>query len=477
MLAKLVESCCTFQLHHSGWAIQRAGEGDVRPRRGVMIEAGSESVSGPSGSSQLSTCENQDPEVHTLGILAACAKLLYAHGETTQKVIAAVNLLAKAYGCQTNIVPDWEGIMIEVHSCTLVAHRHIRVRPTAVDMGTVAAAMQAAEEIEANNISLRGAGEMFNEVSLRRPISSGRFVFFASAGACALGVLFGDSSLIDLALIGATAGLGAVARRMISGGRNLFTQPFVAAIIAGVAGCVTVRLQAHCDSQLIAVCPCLVLIPGPHFLNGALDIAHGRLPLGVWRVTYAGLIVLSISAGLLIGLSIGGVALLTSAPSAPVSFLSDAAAAGVAVAAYGTFFSMPWKMLPFPIVVGLLAHSCRWLMINKAGGNAELAAFSACFLASCIISPLVGKLRLPFAAIAFSSVVSLIPGVYLFRLMAGVEQAVTLSSGSPSELAGVVLANAATALLLGLSIASGLIIPRLCFEYFESQRKDTRVKA
>jgi hypothetical protein len=34
-------------------------------------------------------------------------------------------------------------------------------------------------------------------------------------------------------------------------------------------------------------------------------------------------------------------------------------AAGIAVAAYSTFFAMPWRMLPIPILIGMLAHACR----------------------------------------------------------------------------------------------------------------------
>jgi hypothetical protein len=40
-------------------------------------------------------------------------------------------------------------------------------------------------------------------------------------------------------------------------------------------------------------------------------------------------------------------------------------AAGCAVAGFGTFFSMPWRLLPFPIAVGMLAHAARWALISR----------------------------------------------------------------------------------------------------------------
>lgn len=45
---------------------------------------------------------------------------------------------------------------------------------------------------------------------------------------------------------------------------------------------------------LIALCACMVLVPVPHILNGAIDLARTRVALGIARLTYAGLILLMI---------------------------------------------------------------------------------------------------------------------------------------------------------------------------------------
>ena len=52
---------------------------------------------------------------------------------------------------------------------------------------------------------------------------------------------------------------------------NVFLQPFCAALLAGMVGALAVRYQLSSSLRLVAVCPCMVLVPGPHFLNGAID--------------------------------------------------------------------------------------------------------------------------------------------------------------------------------------------------------------
>jgi uncharacterized membrane protein YjjB (DUF3815 family) len=211
----------------------------------------------------------------------------------------------------------------------------------------------------------------------------------------------------------------------------------------------------------------MVLVPGPHLLNGAIDLARARIALGASRIGYASLITLMICTGLLLGLSFGGVTLPVSGPSHPVPLGYDVIAAGVAVAAYGTFFAMPWRMLPIPILIGMLAHASRWAIISVAGGSVETGALVACLVVGTIITPIADRLRLPFAGLAFASVVSLIPGVFLFRMAGGMVVLVTLGPQAPQELVQVV-ADGTTAILIILAMTFGLIVPKMCIEHFYS---------
>ena len=245
-------------------------------------------------------------------------------------------------------------------------------------------------------------------------------------------------------------------------------QPFCAALLAGAVGAVVVHFQLSTVQRLVAVCPCMVLVPGPHLLNGAIDLARARIALGAARILYAGLIIVTICTGLLAGLALGGVTLPVSGPSVPVPLLYDVIAAGVAVAAYGTFFAMPWRTLPIPILVGMLAHAARWATISLGGGSVETGALVACLFVGIVITPIADRLRMPFAAFAFASVVSLIPGVFLFRMGGGLVALAALGGKAPPDLLLATIADGSTAVLIMLAMTLGLILPKMIIEHFRS---------
>jgi uncharacterized membrane protein YjjB (DUF3815 family) len=97
-----------------------------------------------------------------------------------------------------------------------------------------------------------------------------------------------------------------------------------------------------------------------------------------------------------------------------------------------TFFSMPWRQLPFPIVAGMLAHAVRWALISFAGANVATGAFAACILVSVIVAPVADRWHLPFAALAFSAVVSMMPGLFLFHAARAIIELVSIGSSAPA---------------------------------------------
>jgi uncharacterized membrane protein YjjP (DUF1212 family) len=412
----------------------------------------------------IASGDRLDP-VAALDLILIGARLLFVNGQTTERTVEASEQFAVALGFRATLFPRWGELMLRIQQDAGSRSEIVAAEPAGMDMNKVSATMIAIERICEGRMDAAGVRSALESITRLPGVSIARFALFAAAGAAALGVIFGAAHLLTLVLIALSAGAGACLRRWLAGmSRNLFVQPFCAALLAGVLGAIAFRLQLSSLLRLIALCPCMVLVPGPHFLNGMIDLARARITLGVARLAYALLITVMICAGLLLGLALGGVSLPASGPSHSAPLGYDVVAAGIAVAAYGTFFAMPWRMLPIPVLIGVLAHAFRWEAIYVGGTGAEIGALVACLVVGVIITPIADRMRLPFAGLAFASVVSLIPGVFLFRMAGGMVDLVGLGSKAPQELFNQVVADGTAAILIILAMSFGLIFPKMCIQ-------------
>jgi uncharacterized membrane protein YjjP (DUF1212 family) len=397
-------------------------------------------------------------------LASSFGRVLFANGQSTQETISAVERVGRALGLDVELRPRWGELRLFERGAVGESYQSVIAEPVGVDMNRVVAASAVIDDLAAGRITPEEAQAAVDAVSHSPPVATWRFALAAGIGAVALSYIYGVEHLLSVALIFISGAVGAVLRRWLARrSSNLFIQPFAAALLAGMIGGFAFYLEPTSALRLVAVCPCMILVPGPHFLNGAFDLLGGRMHLGAARLMYASLIVLAIATGLLLGLMLLRVSLPAIAPGRGAPLWQDVISAGVAVACFSTFFSTPIRLLPWPVLVGMTGHAVRTAGMTFLGLDVVTGALVGCFAVGLLLTPLARRRQLPFAALGFAAVVSMMPGIFFFRAASGLVQ-IAHEAGSSSRLINATVADGTVAFLVVMAMTLGLVIAKAAMD-------------
>ncbi len=396
---------------------------------------------------------------------------LHGNGQETAVTHTAVTRLATSLGRRVTLLLRWGEVVLALGDGRDQILRIGTTTPDAVAMNRVIGVMAAIDDVAGSAAAQDHAEPALRAAARLPPSSDPLFVAACAVGAAMLGIISGVTRWQALLLIALSAGAGGAIRRAAGRrGASAVLQPLLAALVAGLVGALAVRWQVSSALRLVAVAPCMVLVPGPHILNGALDLLAFRLPLAASRLLFAGMVLLAIGIGLLAGLALAGGDLPPFEPGRGVPLWVDVPAAAVVAMCYGVFYSMPVRMLGWPAAAGAVAHAAHWWVMAAWDWSAATAAGVAGLVAAAILVPAVRRYRLPFAGVGFASVVSLLPGVFVFRMMSGVVQIAASGAAIPPRLLDAVLADAITAFAIVLAITLGLAVPKRLYDTLSPAR-------
>jgi len=398
-------------------------------------------------------------------LVAGAAALLQASGESTAVTVSAVERMNQGLGTRFELVLGWTAVIVtdrSPHNPSPV--RVVPAAPTGISMRAVAVLMRTIDLLGDKAVGRSDLVGALGRARAVRPAGFWIFLLACSTGAGSLAIIFGAQDATAVLLAAGSAAVGGAVRRLLGRAHvGPIGQVFAAAFLAGAVGGLAVQADLSSSLRLIAVCPAMILVPGPHVLNGALDLLALRIPLGLARLGYAALLLLSIGTGLAIALAIFGTDLPTDPAGRTVPFWLDVVAAAVAAASYPVYFSMPYRLIVWPVVVGAAAHGLRWWAMSIWDMNIVTGAFLACLLVGSVLAPVAHRLHLPFAGIGFAAVVSLVPGVFVFRAIDAFDS-LPFGGADPQLLGGI--SDGTTAALIIMAMAVGLAAPMHLYGQF-----------
>src|SRR5262245_40576123 len=129
-------------------------------------------------------------------------------------------------------------------------------------------------------------------------------VLVLGAAAASLAGLLG-ADVGALVVAGLATALGLLARQEL--GRrhfSLLVLPLTAALIGAVLGGLAIRLGWTGTPELVLIVPALMLVPGPHLINGVLDLIDNYLPMSLARLGLALGILLASAVGIILGVEL-----------------------------------------------------------------------------------------------------------------------------------------------------------------------------
>ena len=402
-----------------------------------------------------------------LEVLAHAGRLLLEYNESTDEIQHALTTTANS------LTDDVCDVAVSYGSITvsLGADGPLRtpVPELRFNMAVQARVHSILEELRRGDLNPAAALAQLKRAESDAPRHSRWTVILMLGGAAAcLALLLGAD--VGAALSGGLAtGLGLAARREL--GRrhfSLLTLPFVAALIGAAIGGVTTRMGWTTTPGLALIVPALVLVPGPQFINGLLDVFDNYLPMSMARLVLALSIVTAAALGTIVGVELT----LQEIPDAAqgsggvrLNFLLDMLLAGLVACGFAAAYNTMWGHLAMAAVGGAVGHGVRYLAL-ESGWNFDTATFLGSFAVGIVSAWIARLTKAPVAVIAYAGAVTMIPGLPIYRALGGVLRLARLGDTADSPLLAATLGHAFQACVVIGVLALGLVVAVRSVKFF-----------
>ena len=131
-------------------------------------------------------------------------------------------------------------------------------------------------------------------------------------------------------------------------------------------------------------------------------------------------------------------------------------------------------MLIWPLVIGSSTRAVDWWASSHFGLEPARAVLLASFVAGALLVAAGRRAMLPFSGIGFASVVSMMPGIFVFPMASALVAVARHGPQSNVELVAGAVSDGTTAFLVVLAMAIGLLSPKSFADVVLAKRTTVR---
>jgi uncharacterized membrane protein YjjP (DUF1212 family) len=392
-------------------------------------------------------------------LLTCAGRLLLEYNESTGEIQRALTATGRALTDEEiDVVVSYGGVAVSVAGEPPLL---MRVRELRYNVALQARVHGVLRQVRQREIETATALDQLKDVEANTPRHARWLVvLILGAAAASLARLLGaDTGAIAVA--GLSTSLGLLARQQL--GRlhfNLLTLPLVAALIGAVLGGLAMRFGWTVTPGLALIVPSLMLIPGPHLINGLLDLIDNHIPMALARLGLAASIVVASALGIIIGMELTLWKLPIEGPGVVAQGLnvfSDMFLAGIVTMGFACFYNAAWAHVGLAIVGGMAGHGLRFLVL-EAGWRLEAATFVGGLVVGLVAAWIARSSKIPVAVIAFAGAVTMMPGIQIYRALGGSLQLARTQAEADLASVASTLGFASQACLVVGALSLGLVV-------------------
>ena len=260
---------------------------------------------------------------------------------------------------------------------------------------------------------------------------------------------------------GVATSLGLVVRQEL--GRrhfSLLTLPFAGGFVGAVLGGIAIRLGWTRTPGLALIVPSLMLVPGPHLINGLLDLVDNYVPMSIARLALAASILVAIALGVVLGieLTLPDLPMVEQNPNVNCpNVVLDVLLAAVVTIGFALYYNTDWGHIGIATAGGMAGHGLRFLALESGWGLVP-ATFLGGVAVGLVAAWASRSYKVPIAVMAFAGAVTMMPGVQIYRALSGSLRLARQDEAAGLPLIAGTLGDAFQACLIVIALAIGLII-------------------